>query len=158
MITTCTVCQTRYRLDATRVPPRRIRVRCPDCGGVFDLDQAAQRVIAVIGAHQRLVDLRHPPAEGVVLNGGRLAVGQQRLHQPPGVVVLETGDALQRILRFDLVARRVVGVVDRPLADARGGLDPRQPGAVAARGVELVAVAQDLVAVGAGLAVFRKLR
>ena len=41
MITTCTVCQTRYRLDASKVPPRRIRVRCPDCQGVFELDGVA---------------------------------------------------------------------------------------------------------------------
>ena len=42
MITTCTVCQTRYRLDAAKVPPRVIKVRCPDCQGVFSLDGAAQ--------------------------------------------------------------------------------------------------------------------
>ena len=41
MITTCTVCQTRYRLDASKVPPRRIRVRCPDCQGIFEIDGAA---------------------------------------------------------------------------------------------------------------------
>jgi predicted Zn finger-like uncharacterized protein len=38
MIVTCTGCQARYRLDASRVPSRRIRVRCPDCESVFDLD------------------------------------------------------------------------------------------------------------------------
>ena len=38
MITTCTGCHVRYRLDAQKVPHRKIRVRCPDCGGVFDLD------------------------------------------------------------------------------------------------------------------------
>ncbi len=41
MITTCTVCQTRYRLDAAKVPPRVIKVRCPGCQGVFSLDGAA---------------------------------------------------------------------------------------------------------------------
>lgn len=38
MIVTCTGCQARYRLDASRVPPRRIRVRCPECETVFELD------------------------------------------------------------------------------------------------------------------------
>jgi predicted Zn finger-like uncharacterized protein len=38
MITTCTGCHARYRLDPDKVPPRMIRVRCPDCGIVFDLD------------------------------------------------------------------------------------------------------------------------
>jgi len=38
MITTCTECQARYQLDAERIPPRMIKVRCPSCGGVFSLD------------------------------------------------------------------------------------------------------------------------
>jgi len=38
MITTCTGCQARFRLDADKVPHRKIRVRCPDCAAVFDLD------------------------------------------------------------------------------------------------------------------------
>ena len=38
MITTCTGCQARFRLDADKVPHRKIRVRCPDCATVFDLD------------------------------------------------------------------------------------------------------------------------
>jgi predicted Zn finger-like uncharacterized protein len=38
MITTCTQCQARYQLDATRIPPRVIKVRCPSCSGVFSLD------------------------------------------------------------------------------------------------------------------------
>lgn len=38
MITVCTGCQARYRLDAAKVPSRRIRVRCPGCATVFDLD------------------------------------------------------------------------------------------------------------------------
>jgi predicted Zn finger-like uncharacterized protein len=41
MITTCTVCQAQYRLEADKVPPRVLRVRCPDCGGVFILDGTA---------------------------------------------------------------------------------------------------------------------
>ena len=38
MITTCTGCQARFRLDADKVPHRKIRVRCPDCAVVFELD------------------------------------------------------------------------------------------------------------------------
>ncbi|MFH1845274.1 MAG: zinc-ribbon domain-containing protein [bacterium] len=38
MITTCTGCQTRYRLEAAKVPSRLINVRCPRCQSVFLLD------------------------------------------------------------------------------------------------------------------------
>jgi len=38
MITTCTVCQARYQLEAEKIPPKVIRVRCPSCQGVFSLD------------------------------------------------------------------------------------------------------------------------
>ncbi len=38
MITSCTGCQTRYRLDDEKVPRRLIRVRCPKCQTVFMLD------------------------------------------------------------------------------------------------------------------------
>jgi len=38
MITTCTVCQAKYKLEAEKVPARVIRVRCPACSGVFVLD------------------------------------------------------------------------------------------------------------------------
>jgi len=62
MITTCTGCEARYRLDASKVPPRAIRVRCPECGAVFDLDgsrreqaPAAATSPAVGGGHDDLV-------------------------------------------------------------------------------------------------------
>ena len=44
MITTCTGCQTRYRLEDAKVPRRLIRVRCPNCKSVFLMDgtQAGQ--------------------------------------------------------------------------------------------------------------------
>jgi predicted Zn finger-like uncharacterized protein len=44
MITICTGCETRYRLDDAKVPRRVIRVRCPGCAAVFELDgtQAVQ--------------------------------------------------------------------------------------------------------------------
>ncbi|MBU8869465.1 MAG: zinc-ribbon domain-containing protein [Gemmatimonadales bacterium] len=42
MITTCTHCKARYRLDGDKVPQRMIRVRCPGCSGVFHLDGKAR--------------------------------------------------------------------------------------------------------------------
>ena len=54
MITTCTDCRARYRLDAERVPHRKIRVRCPSCRGVFVLDGTARadESAAPLGGHQ----------------------------------------------------------------------------------------------------------
>ena len=43
MITTCTECQARYQLDADKIPPRVIKVRCPSCSGVFSLDGSEAR-------------------------------------------------------------------------------------------------------------------
>ena len=43
MITTCTHCSARYRLDGDKVPHRVIRVRCPGCQGVFTLDGTIDR-------------------------------------------------------------------------------------------------------------------
>ena len=48
MITTCTHCNARYRLDGEKVPRRVIRVRCPGCQGVFQLDGAAESQEPVI--------------------------------------------------------------------------------------------------------------
>ncbi len=45
MITTCTICQARYRLDGTKVPKKIIRVRCPACSGVFVLDGTAPPLV-----------------------------------------------------------------------------------------------------------------
>ncbi len=41
MITTCSGCQTRYQLEDAKVPSRVIRVRCPKCSTVFQLDGTA---------------------------------------------------------------------------------------------------------------------
>ena len=38
MITSCTVCEARYKLESDKVPARIIKVRCPACGSVFELD------------------------------------------------------------------------------------------------------------------------
>ncbi|NCQ35604.1 hypothetical protein GW813_11170 [bacterium] len=42
MITTCTECQARYQLEDQKVPRRVIKVRCPDCSGIFSLDGTAR--------------------------------------------------------------------------------------------------------------------
>ena len=59
MITTCTECQARYQLDAEKIPPRMIKVRCPSCGGVFSLDGS-----------QAKNEAAPPPPEPQVVQGG----------------------------------------------------------------------------------------
>ncbi len=54
MITTCTECQARYQLDADKIPPRVIKVRCPSCKGVFSLDGNQARQEAVPAPEQPL--------------------------------------------------------------------------------------------------------
>lgn len=68
MITLCTGCQARYRLDAAKVPARKIRVRCPACATVFDLDgtrrdEPAAKKPATVPAGAS--DLRLEPAAAV---------------------------------------------------------------------------------------------
>ncbi|MBK8165965.1 MAG: zinc-ribbon domain-containing protein [bacterium] len=68
MITTCTDCHARYRLDAERVPHRRIRVRCPSCRGVFLLDgtnRSADPVEPVPVARQETRPAARPAPEPV---------------------------------------------------------------------------------------------
>jgi len=48
MIVQCADCKTRYELDASRVPSREIRVRCPKCRAVFGID--GQRAAAAPAA------------------------------------------------------------------------------------------------------------
>lgn len=43
MITTCTNCEARYQLDDEKIPDRVIKVRCPACSGVFELDGTQAR-------------------------------------------------------------------------------------------------------------------
>ena len=49
MITTCTHCNARYQLDGAKVPRRMIRVRCPGCQGVFQLDGMAEAKETLVG-------------------------------------------------------------------------------------------------------------
>jgi predicted Zn finger-like uncharacterized protein len=68
MITTCTECQARYQLDADKIPPRVIKVRCPSCGGVFSLDGSQAQIEAVQPRKEpqavqgRSKDVSSPPA------------------------------------------------------------------------------------------------
>ncbi len=50
MIVQCSSCAARYQLDSDRVPPRRIRVRCPKCSYVFGID--GSRAEELVGAAQ----------------------------------------------------------------------------------------------------------
>lgn len=69
MITTCTDCHARYRLDAERVPHRKVRVRCPACRGVFVLDgtDRVEAVTAPVETRQAATPEPHraPPAPPV---------------------------------------------------------------------------------------------
>jgi predicted Zn finger-like uncharacterized protein len=62
MITTCTDCQARYQLDETKVPKRKIRVRCPACQGVFGLD-GTQTGAAVVDPMPAAAPAPEPVAE-----------------------------------------------------------------------------------------------
>jgi len=67
MITTCTGCQTRYRLDVEKVPRRVVRVRCPGCGTVFELDGTAlEQPEAVAQPAAKLVDSTPAPEPPVI--------------------------------------------------------------------------------------------
>jgi len=68
MITTCTECQARYQLDASKIPPRVIKVRCPACSGIFSLDGSQARNDEVapakepVGVTSGYGDFTPPPA------------------------------------------------------------------------------------------------
>lgn len=45
MIAACTNCQARYQLEDEKIPQRMIKVRCPQCQGVFALDGTQAGVV-----------------------------------------------------------------------------------------------------------------
>lgn len=63
MITTCTECKARYQLDAEKIPPRVIKVRCPACGGVFSLDGS-------LAKNQAMTEEVQPQQEPLVIQRG----------------------------------------------------------------------------------------
>ena len=63
MITTCTECKARYQLDAEKIPPRVIKVRCPACGGVFSLDGS-------LAKNQAVTEEVQPQQEPLVIQRG----------------------------------------------------------------------------------------
>ena len=63
MITTCTECQARYQLDAEKIPPRVIKVRCPSCGGVFSLDGS-------LAENQDSQEKVQPPEDSLTIQKG----------------------------------------------------------------------------------------
>ncbi len=66
MITTCTECQARYQLEDQKVPRRVIKVRCPECRGVFTLDGTAREQteppLVIDHGHQDMSPRPAPPA------------------------------------------------------------------------------------------------
>ena len=76
MITTCTECQARYQLDADKIPPRVIKVRCPSCGGVFSLDGSQAQKEAVL-----------PRVEPQIVHGGGAGVSSPPAMDSPPVNV-----------------------------------------------------------------------
>jgi predicted Zn finger-like uncharacterized protein len=66
MIVQCADCKTRYELDASRVPNREIRVRCPKCRAVFGIDgqraAAAPQMAAAAPAANRAPTPPQPQA------------------------------------------------------------------------------------------------
>ncbi len=91
MITTCTECQARYQLDAEKIPPRVIKVRCPSCGGVFSLDGSQAKKEAVTPPEEPQVaqggfgDLSSPPAEEKP--AAQVQPAPQTAQQPTAAVV-----------------------------------------------------------------------
>lgn len=63
MITTCSGCQTRYQLEDTKVPSRVIRVRCPKCSTVFQLDGAAHGTPDPVAGFESYSTPEAPPPE-----------------------------------------------------------------------------------------------
>ena len=64
MIVQCPDCTTRYQLDPERVPPERIRVRCPKCRYVFPIDGAeASRPVTPLAVEPSR-PIAVPPVEG----------------------------------------------------------------------------------------------
>ena len=57
MITSCTVCEARYKLESDKVPARIIKVRCPACGSVFELDGTVRDTTTVDAVDQVDVDV-----------------------------------------------------------------------------------------------------
>ncbi|HOX25195.1 MAG TPA: zinc-ribbon domain-containing protein [Candidatus Krumholzibacteria bacterium] len=114
MITTCTGCHVRYRLDAAKVPPRQIRVRCPDCGTVFTLD-GTRRDDSQVEAPQAAAGSRTPDYDDVGIASGpvdRSPAGPSH----SGSLDLDLGPA---------PAAAAADTVDRALSPARGA--PRTP-------------------------------
>lgn len=90
MITTCTGCQARYRLAAQKVPPRKIRVRCPACATVFDLDGTCRET---------------PPAASAA-----------RAATPPAAVPVAPPQTAPAQLSSDLVLESAASLVDRAIS------------------------------------------
>jgi len=120
MITTCTDCQARYRLESDRVPHRKIRVRCPACRGVFVLDGSSRSEESVASvaetrqpsrpapepSHGMPTPVRAQPAPAAVHAPAAEVV---RSAAPVGTAVMDQpGAARRRRSKEEMLARALV--------------------------------------------------
>lgn len=120
MITTCTDCHARYRLEADRVPHRKIRVRCPSCRGVFVLDgtarteEAAAPARDIRPAFQPAVEPPHaqpvpPRAQPAPMASHAPAAEVVRTAAPAGTAVMDQPAApRRRRSKEEMLARALV--------------------------------------------------
>lgn len=116
MITTCTDCHARYRLDAERVPHRKIRVRCPSCRGVFVLDGTDRTVEAVPPVAAARTEPRtpvrpapEPPRPAPAPQRAQPQPTAARAPAPAGTAVLDQpGAPRRRRSKEEMLARALV--------------------------------------------------
>lgn len=137
MITVCTGCQARYRLDATKVPARLIRVRCPACAIVFDLD-GTRRADSDMPAQEpqpgEFLDFGVEPAPDISVT--EPAPPAQEEPQPPLVSSIQDElaapaprDAAVEPADQDLPREQAAAVVDRASEPAPApAAEPASPG------------------------------
>ncbi len=90
MITTCTHCNARYRLETAKVPERVIQVRCPGCQGVFKLDGTANRQESpVVGMVASAPAPDEAPIEGLETGMGQGFASPSRQAQEDSVVAAD---------------------------------------------------------------------
>lgn len=94
MITTCTGCQTRYRLEDAKVPRRRIRVRCPRCTTVFALDGTLAGTPAEASADHLVIERSTGDFFGAPGRTGPPAGGAGRQVSAPAIFSRESGSSL----------------------------------------------------------------
>jgi len=112
MITTCTDCEVRYRLEDGKIPPRVIRVRCPACRGVFSLDgRSAQKPMTAVDKSTPRPQAVSPPVAAVETPS---LVKEQPAASRTSVAVMEAvspaavGGKRRRRAKEEMLARALV--------------------------------------------------